>query len=128
MAKHKKNNSLVKTMKIFKEKKEEFLEKGKKIISEEIEKLLKEFLSFSKKKIIKDIEKRIEASIRRAVQKVLHKVIALTLFALSAFFIFYALIDILVTLSTLPNFLTPLLFGLLLLIGALITYLSAPKK
>jgi hypothetical protein len=74
----------------------------------------------SKKHIAKYIEKHLEKKIKKEIKKITSKIISISLLILGSVFLCYGLISMAVTLFNLPLFLTPILFGSIIIILSLI--------
>jgi len=78
----------------------------------------------SKKQIVKYIEKNIEKKIKKEIKKTVNKSIAFILFGLGASFLLFGFISMIVSLLSLPTFISPLTFGGFLFLVGLIIYLG----
>lgn len=73
------------------------------------------------KNIIKNIEKQIERKVKKIVKKVISKTLFFILTLIGILFLSYGIIEMILVLLTLPLFLTPIIYGgLLILVGLLI--------
>ena len=78
----------------------------------------------SKEEFLNYIEKTIEQKIKREVRKFIYSTIAVILAITGIIFVVFGALAALVHLTNLPNFFTPLLFGLILMLIAALTYLQ----
>ncbi len=101
--------------------KETFFSSIKNKFSEFISEQITVNIKSIQKNIIKSIEKQIEKKVKRIVKKVISKTLFLILTIVGILFLSYGIIEMILILLTLPLFLTPIIYGsLLILIGLLI--------
>ncbi|MEC8220689.1 MAG: hypothetical protein VX028_01340 [Nanoarchaeota archaeon] len=74
------------------------------------------------KNIIKSIEKQIERKVRKIVKKVISKTLFLILTLIGVLFLSYGIIEMILVLLALPVFLTPIIYGSLLILVGLVIY------
>ena len=84
----------------------------------------KEKVETTKDDIIKYVEKTIERKIKKEIHKIVYTIISLVIGILGSLFLVYGALDIIVNLLKLPEFLTNIFFGLLLVTVSLIIYIQ----
>jgi len=84
----------------------------------------KERVESTKEDILKYVEKIIEKKIKRELQRLVYTVISAIIGILGCLFLVYGAIDLIIYLLEFPEVLTNLIFGVILLIVALIVYLQ----
>lgn len=101
--------------------KESFFSSIKNKFSEFISEQITINIKSIQKNIIKNIEKQIERKVKKIVKKVISKTLFLILTLIGVLFLSYGIIEMVLVLLTLPVFLTPIMYGsLLILIGLMI--------
>ena len=78
----------------------------------------------TKEDILKYVEKTVEKKIKKELKKIIYQIIAIFLLIVGTITLIFGLIGMLVHFANLPNFFTPLLIGILLLLTSLIVYLQ----
>ncbi len=84
----------------------------------------KEKIETTKEDVLRYIEKTIEQKIKKEVRKIVYSTIALILVITGLIFLVFGAIAALVHLTNLPEFFTPLFFGLILMITSFIVYIQ----
>jgi hypothetical protein len=84
----------------------------------------KDKIETTKEDVLRYIEKTIEQKIKKEVKKILYSTVALILAITGIIFLIFGAIAALVHITNLPNFFTPLFFGLILMLGSIIIYIN----
>ncbi|NQZ84210.1 MAG: hypothetical protein HRU03_00690 [Nanoarchaeales archaeon] len=96
--------------------KEKALEMGTQYFKEKFENSKDEFLKY--------IEQTVEKKIKKELKKIIYSTIAIILVITGVIFIVFGILAALVHITNLPDYFTPLFFGMILMSGAMITYLN----
>ncbi|MCA9497297.1 MAG: hypothetical protein KC589_10230 [Nanoarchaeota archaeon] len=84
---------------------------------------IKKNMKQTQNQILRYVEKNIERKIKKEVKKTILKSISITLLSMGIIFLLYGLFALLSLVLKLPDFTTPLFFGIFLLLVGLIIYL-----
>jgi hypothetical protein len=84
----------------------------------------KDKIETTKDDVLRYIEKTIEQKIKKEVKKILYSTVALILAITGIIFLIFGAIAALVHITNLPNFFTPLFFGLILMLSSIIIYVQ----
>lgn len=108
----------------FKRKGLDMIDKFKDRILDIVLDYLKDNVRKSGQEMLMQIEKRIERKIKREVKRYTLKVLSATLLLLGFLFVLYGMVAGVVYFLELPQFISPLVYGLLILVIGTIVFIS----